>query len=150
MLYPSFVWNVTLTLEVRGTPGLMDRAGPVLLPSQRRDYTTLFDQPRSKPKRFGSFRWLCSDGHANFALNLFVLVLALSQLRCCPDTTSPGLTFGPSAGFRLLVSKSRRKSCAERQLSSRNRTRHTEGSQLGHDLLVTCNCMADFNKQKIS
>ncbi|KAF2988275.1 hypothetical protein EK904_001929 [Melospiza melodia maxima] len=35
---------------------LKDRAGPVLLPSQRRDYTTLFDQPGSKPEWFGSFR----------------------------------------------------------------------------------------------
>ncbi|XP_071284290.1 molybdenum cofactor biosynthesis protein 1 isoform X6 [Agelaius tricolor] len=64
--------------EIRGTPGLMDRAGPVLLPSQRRDYTTLFDQPGSKPEWFGSFQWLCSDGHTNFALNLFVLELQSS------------------------------------------------------------------------
>ncbi|RLW06852.1 hypothetical protein DV515_00003971 [Chloebia gouldiae] len=44
------------------------------------DYTTLFDQPGSKPEWFGIFRWLCSDGHANFAPNLFVLVLARTTL----------------------------------------------------------------------
>lgn len=148
-------WNVSLTLEVRGTLGLMERAGPVLLPGQRRDYTALFDQPGSQPEWFGSFRWLCSDGHANLALNLFVLVLVRSQLRwCCPGTASPGLTFGPSGGFGLLVSKSRRKSCTEEQRFCNWLAQIGHGTQRNPtwDMIywVTCNCMAGFNKQKIS
>lgn len=134
---------------------LMDRAGPVLLPSQRRDYTTLFDQPGSKPEWFDSFGWLCSDGQANFALNLFVLVLAWSHLRSCPDTASPGLTFGPSGGFGLSVSLVFEK----KKLHGRARFSNCL-AEIGHGTQsspswnmiywVTCNCMAGFNKQKIS
>lgn len=148
---PFLCWDTTFALEVRGTLGLMERAGPVLLSSQRRGYTTLFGQPGSEPGWLGSFRWLCSDGHANFALNLFVLVLPQNQLRCCPDTASPGLAFGPAGGFGLLVSECRRRSCVERQRFCNCLAEIGHGTQNNPSwsmiYWVTCNCMTGFNKQ---